>query len=115
MRKRHIVFVVDDDASARRGISRLLRTAGHDVYDFRTADEFLAAVDPDATGCIVLDARMPGLSPGGLHAELQARLSAVIVSLGWRALRAELAPTDLPRAEAAASAGAVEPTAAPVE
>ena len=44
----------------------------------------------------------PGLR-AVLHAELQARLSAVIVSLGWRALRAELARTDLPRAEAAAT------------
>ena len=56
------MFVVDDDASARNGFVRLLYTAGHDVQAFASANEFLDALDPDVSGCVVLDARMPGLS-----------------------------------------------------
>ncbi len=67
------VFVVDDDPSARGGLARLLRTAGHDVRDFASANEFLDALDPKMSGCLVLDARMPGLSGEELQAELKAR------------------------------------------
>ena len=67
------VFVVDDDPSARRGLSRLLRTAGYDVRDFASANEFLDALGSEASGCLVLDARMPGLSGEELQAELELR------------------------------------------
>jgi FixJ family two-component response regulator len=71
------VFVVDDDSSARRGLARLLRTAGHDVRDFASANDFLAAFDLQMSGCLVLDARMPGLSGEELQAELMARGAAL--------------------------------------
>jgi FixJ family two-component response regulator len=68
------VFVVDDDPSARKGLARLLRAAGHRVREFASADEFLDAVEPELSGCVmVLDARMPGLSGEELQAELEAR------------------------------------------
>jgi len=67
------VFVVDDDPSARRGLARLLRAAGHDVRGFDSANAFLDALDPGASGCLILDARMPGLSSEELWAELQTR------------------------------------------
>ena len=73
MMKPRVVFVVDDDESARSGIARLLRTAGHDVRAFDSAEEFLDAYDPETFGCMVLDARMPGMSGEELHAELKAR------------------------------------------
>jgi FixJ family two-component response regulator len=37
-----LVFIVDDDASVRRGLARLVRTAGFDVETFASAGEFLA-------------------------------------------------------------------------
>ena len=73
MTKATIVFVVDDDPSARTGLARLLRAAGYDIRDFATADEFLEALGPEASGCLVLDARMPGLSGEELQEELKAR------------------------------------------
>jgi FixJ family two-component response regulator len=73
MTEAHRIFVVDDDPSARKGLARLLRTAGHDVHDFASANEFLDALDPDVSGCLVLDARMPGMSGEELQVELQAR------------------------------------------
>jgi len=71
--KAQTIFLVDDDLSARRAVARLLRTASHDVRDFASAQDFLDALDPDAAGCIVLDARMPGMSGEELVVELNAR------------------------------------------
>ena len=73
MTESSVVFVVDDDPSARKGITRLLRTAGHDVRAFESAEEFLAQLESDQCGCVVLDARMPGLSGEGLQTELKTR------------------------------------------
>ena len=64
------VHVVDDDASMRRSLARLLGGAGYEVALYATAEEFLAAAGPALTGCILLDLRLPGAS--GL--ELQDRL-----------------------------------------
>ena len=67
------IFVVDDDRSTRRGIARLLRAAGNDVRDFASAHDFLEAFIPGTPGCLVLDARMPGLTGEELQAELELR------------------------------------------
>ena len=67
------VYLLDDDSAARKGLARLLRAAGHDVRDFSSANAFLDAIEPEACGCLVLDARMPGLSAEELRAELDAR------------------------------------------
>ena len=66
------VFVVDDDESARRGLARLLRAAGHDVREFASGNEFLDALQPEVSGCVLLDLRMPGLSGEELQAELES-------------------------------------------
>jgi len=73
MMKPRLVFVVDDDNSARSGMTRLLRTAGHEVRAFASAKEFLDDFDPETFGCMVLDARMPGMSGEELQAELKTR------------------------------------------
>jgi RNA polymerase sigma factor (sigma-70 family) len=57
-----LVFVVDDDVSAREGIEDLLQSAGLRVMSFGSAQEFLRGPRPDAPGCIVLDVRLPGTS-----------------------------------------------------
>ena len=56
------VVVVDDDASVRRGLERLLGCAGYNVESFASARDFLARGDYDRPGCLVLDVRMPGQS-----------------------------------------------------
>ena len=63
-----LVFIVDDDASAREGIEDLLQSVGLQVMSFGSAQEFLRGPRPDAPGCIVLDIRMPGTS--GLNQDL---------------------------------------------
>ncbi len=65
-----IVFVVDDDLSARDALESLIRSAGLKVEVFESAQEFLSRGKTEGPSCLVLDVRMPGLS--GL--ELQQRL-----------------------------------------
>jgi FixJ family two-component response regulator len=66
------VFIVDDDPSVRRGLTRLMRSAGLDARAFASAGEFLDAVAaPDTCGCAVIDLHMPGLN--GL--DLQRRMT----------------------------------------
>ena len=65
-----IVFVVDDDASVREALGRLIRSAGLKVEAFASAEEFLNRDRVDAPSCLVLDVRLPDLS--GL--ELQRRM-----------------------------------------
>jgi FixJ family two-component response regulator len=67
------VFVVDDDPSMRPALKRLLTSAGLSVKTFASAEEFLEEVDERTAGCLVLDARLTGMS--GL--DLQARLTAI--------------------------------------
>jgi len=57
-----VIFVVDDDASAREGIEDLLQSVGLRVMTFKSPQEFLEGARPDAPGCIVLDVRLPGTS-----------------------------------------------------
>jgi len=64
------VHVIDDDASWRRSVERLLAAAGYRVALHESAEAFLAIPELDAPGCILLDMRMPGLT--GL--QLQQRL-----------------------------------------
>jgi len=67
---RPTVFVIDDDASVRKGLSRLLRSAGFEVETFASAELFLGREHYDGIGCIVLDVRMPGIGGIELHDEL---------------------------------------------
>ncbi len=68
--KNTVVFVIDDDPSVRKSLSRLLRAAGHSVETFSSAEEFLGREYFDGIGCIILDVQMPGLSGMDLQAEL---------------------------------------------
>lgn len=67
------IFVVDDDASLRRAVARLLRTEGWNVETFDSADQFLDRPAFDGPGCVLLDVSMPGLSGPQAHAEMLAR------------------------------------------
>jgi FixJ family two-component response regulator len=66
-----IVYVVDDDASFRKAVSRLLRTAGLEVEALASAQEFLEHPMADRPSCLVLDVRMPGPSGIDLQSALQ--------------------------------------------
>jgi FixJ family two-component response regulator len=65
-----VIFVVDDDASVRKSLARLLGSHGLTVETFDSAEQFLKREPYDGTGCIILDIRMPGLSGIALQDEL---------------------------------------------
>lgn len=66
-----IVFVVDDDASVREALGRLIRSAGLRVEAFASAEAFLERPRADGPACLVLDVQLPDLS--GL--DLQQRMA----------------------------------------
>jgi FixJ family two-component response regulator len=71
----HTVFLVDDDASVRKALTRLIRSAGYGVRAFASAHDFLDNLggrDEGGPACLVLDVRMPGLSGLELQDKLQA-------------------------------------------
>jgi FixJ family two-component response regulator len=57
-----VVFVVDDDPSVRKSLTRLITEAGYVVQAFPSAREFLARNPLDGPSCIILDVRMPGIT-----------------------------------------------------
>lgn len=67
-----VVYVVDDDASVRRALSRLLRSAGFRVVALASSREYLESPPPSQPGCLVLDVRLPGLDGLELQEELAA-------------------------------------------
>ena len=74
MPQRKLVSVVDDDESVRESLPDFLRSFGHEVLPFASADEFLqCAEDLDRTGCLILDVAMPGMSGLELQLELARR------------------------------------------
>src|SRR5579862_534897 len=96
-----IVFVVDDDASVRDAVSRLIASVGLRVETFGTTREFLSSQRPEAPACLVLDVRLPDVS--GL--ELQRDLAAANVHLPIIFITGH---ADVPMTVRAMKAGAVE-------
>ncbi|MFC0691646.1 response regulator transcription factor [Paraburkholderia humisilvae] len=84
------VYVVDDEASVRRALTRLIQAAGYRVAAYGAADEFLARVPvggldaglshEEGPACIVLDVQMPGLSGLELQRELPASLPIIFLT-----------------------------------
>jgi FixJ family two-component response regulator len=95
------VFVVDDDRSVLKAVSRLLRASGYSVEAFASPLAFLQDHDHETPGCLVLDVAMPELD--GL--ELQERMASVkcacpIVFISGAA--------DIPKSVRAMKSGAVD-------
>ena len=67
------VHIVDDDAAVRDSLSLLLSVRGYRTACFASAEDFLAAVQPGWTGCILADIRMPGMSGLEMQGVLAAR------------------------------------------
>lgn len=58
-----VVYVVDDDADVRKGIQRLLRSAGYATRGFADGAAYLnTALETCDAACLLLDIRMPRMS-----------------------------------------------------
>ena len=65
-----LLYIIDDDESVLKGMTRLMRSAGIENHAYANAEDFIAEVRNDKHACIILDITMPHLN--GL--ELCARL-----------------------------------------
>ena len=57
-----LVFVIDDDPSVRKGLTRLLRSADYESEVFASAAAFLARAPHSGPACVIVDVQMPGLN-----------------------------------------------------
>jgi FixJ family two-component response regulator len=96
-----VIFVIDDDSSVRRAITRLVESVGLRVELFASAQEFLHAKRPEAPSCLVLDVRLPDKSGLELQNELAgANINIPIVFITGHG--------DIPMSVRAMKAGAIE-------
>jgi two-component system response regulator FixJ len=74
-----VVFVVDDDFEVREYVRAAVGAAGFMVQAFADAGSFLQAFEPSRAGCLLLDARLDGMSGLELQDELAARRASIPV------------------------------------
>ena len=68
-----VTYVIDDEPQIRTAMRELLVGFGRAVEDFDSAETFLAAYRPGGTGCLLVDAHLPGMSGIELLGALRAR------------------------------------------
>lgn len=64
-----MVCIIDDDASVRKSLASLLKSAGYSALPFASGEEFLASGPPDHAVCVLIDLKMKGMS--GLDVQRQ--------------------------------------------
>ena len=96
-----LVFVIDDDASVRKGLTRLLRSAGYEPEIFASASDFLARASHSGPSCVIVDVQMPGINGMDLQETLiQRRREEQLVFITGHG--------DIPMCAQAMKAGAVD-------
>jgi PAS domain S-box-containing protein len=68
---REVVVVVEDDPLVGRALREMLEGRGWDVDDFTSGEDFLAAFRPERANCLLLDAKLPGISGLGVLTQLR--------------------------------------------
>ena len=96
-----LVFLIDDDASVRKGVARLLRAAGYENEIFASASDFLTRPPHSGPSCVIVDVQMPGINGMDLQKELiQRRREEQLVFITGHG--------DIPMCSQAMKAGAVD-------
>ena len=96
-----LVFAIDDDASVRKGLARLLRSAGHKSEIFESASDFLTRSPHSGPSCVIVDVQMPGINGMDLQETLiQHRREEQLVFITGHG--------DIPMCAQAMKAGAVD-------
>ncbi len=96
-----LVFAIDDDASVRKGVARLLRSAGYKSEIFESASDFLARPLHSGPSCVIVDVQMPGINGMDLQETLiQHRREEQLVFITGHG--------DIPMCAQAMKAGAVD-------
>ena len=83
MKANNRVFIVDDNADMRKAIVQWFELADFEVTEFSDAEELLAALEPEFSGTIVADVKMPkmtGLQLQQKVAQLDSDLPIVLIT-----------------------------------
>jgi FixJ family two-component response regulator len=81
VRRKPVIYVVDDDEGMRRALTVLMTTVGYQAMAFAKPTDFLEKYDPEQHACVVLDVRMPGMSGLEVQQQLNRRGSILPVIL----------------------------------
>ena len=95
------VFIVDDDASICEGLTNLLDSVGIHAECFASSEEFRDTRDQTRSGCLLLDARLPGVS----GVEFQEEMKTLGIGLPVIFMTAH---GDIPMVRKVMKAGAIE-------
>lgn len=77
------IYIVDDDASVRRSLERLMRSCGYRTACFASVDTFLAEPELVRPACIVADVTLRGGSGTALPqalADRDERIPVILIS-----------------------------------
>src|SRR5215470_15797815 len=94
------IAIVDDDASVRKALMRLLQASSYTVKTFGSASEFLASLNQRVPDCLIVDLQMP--STNGL--ELQISLNRAGMAIPTIIMSAHDEPGSRERCSAAGAA-----------
>jgi FixJ family two-component response regulator len=100
-KQQQTVFIVDDDPSIRDGVANLLESVGIAVQSYSSAEEFKQRWTRENGGCLLLDARLPGIS--GVEFQDQMRRAGIALPIIFMT-----AHGDIPMVRKVMKAGAVE-------
>jgi FixJ family two-component response regulator len=98
---RETVFIVDDDASICDGLCNLLEAVGVNAEHYPTAEAFREKWNHLRAGCLLLDARLPGMS--GVEFQEKMRELGIVIPVIFMT-----AHGDIPMVRKVMKAGAVE-------
>ena len=73
VRRQEVISIIDDNASIRTAIRRLIQSAGLVVEEFSSAEEFLLSGRSQNSACLILDLQLQGMS--GLDLQKQLLIS----------------------------------------
>ena len=99
--EKETVFIVDDDEAIREGLSNFLEAVGIDARSYSTAEGFSANWSEHMAGCLLLDARLPGIS--GVEFQERLRKSGIKIPVIFMT-----AHGDVPMVRKVMKAGAIE-------
>jgi FixJ family two-component response regulator len=95
-----VVVIVDDDPAIRNSLAFSLRTEGIGVLAYASGAELLK--DIPASGCLVIDYKLPGMTGLDLVAELRRRkiaTPAILITTDPSEARASAARREGPKSE----------------
>jgi FixJ family two-component response regulator len=101
------VFVVDDDPSVLKALTRLLKHAGYEVEAYISPMAFLEGHDPEKPGCALLDVGMAEVNGLELQRELMGERARPVIFITGAG--------DIPTSVAAMKAGALDFLTKPVD